>query len=152
MVIRGDESNTVTLSKCCRPIRGDSIIGYLQKKQGLIVHTSECPIARAQRNIDNLRWIDLEWDTQTDLDINFPVALSVIAVNEKGLLAKVASRIADAGANIADVSLETHSGDADIRIIIDVTDRSHLAQVFKAVRTLRQVKKISRRFSKASKN
>ena len=152
LIIRGDEANTVTLSKCCRPIRGDAIIGYLQKKQGLIVHTADCPVARAQRNLDNLRWIDLEWDTQTDLDISFPVALSVIAVNEKGLLAKVASRIADAGANIADVSLETHSGDADIRIIIDVTDRSHLAHVFKAVRTLRQVKKISRRFSKPSKN
>ena len=118
----------------------------------MIVHTADCPVARAQRNLDNLRWIDLEWDTQTDLDISFPVALSVIAINEKGLLAKVASRIADAGANIADVSLETHSGDADIRIIIDVTDRSHLAHVFKAVRTLRQVKKISRRFSKPSKN
>ena len=152
LFIRGDEANTVTLSKCCRPIRGDAIIGYLQKKQGLIIHTTDCPVARAQRNLDNLRWIDLEWDTRNDVELTFPIALSILATNEKGLLAKVASRIADAGANIADVSLETHSGDADIRIIIDVTDRSHLAHVFKAVRTLRQVKKISRRFSKPSKN
>ncbi len=152
LFIRGDEANTVTLSKCCRPIRGDAIIGYLQKKQGLIIHTTDCPVARAQRNLDNLRWIDLEWDTRNDIELTFPIALSILATNEKGLLAKVASRIADAGANIADVSLETHSGDADIRIIIDVTDRSHLAQVFKSVRTLRQVKKISRRFSQPSKN
>ena len=152
LVIRGDEANTVTLSKCCRPIRGDAIIGYLQKKQGLIIHTADCPVARAQRNLDNLRWIDLEWDTRSDVELTYPIALSIIAVNEKGLLAKVASRIADAGANIADVSLETQSGDADIRITIDVTDRSHLAQVFKSVRTLRQVKKISRRFSRPSKN
>lgn len=152
LFIRGDEANTVTLSKCCRPIRGDAIIGYLQKKQGLIIHTTDCPVARAQRNLDNLRWIDLEWDTRNDVELTFPIALSILATNEKGLLAKVASRIADAGANIADVSLETHSGDADIRIIIDVTDRSHLAQVFKSVRTLRQVKKISRRFSQPSKN
>ena len=152
LFIRGDEANTVTLSKCCRPIRGDAIIGYLQKKQGLIIHTTDCPVARAQRNLDNLRWIDLEWDTRNDIELTFPIALSILSTNEKGLLAKVASRIADAGANIADVSLETHSGDADIRIIIDVTDRSHLAHVFKAVRTLRQVKKISRRFSKPSKN
>ena len=147
LVIRGDETNTITLSKCCRPIRGDAIIGYLQKKQGLIVHTTDCPVARAQRSADNLRWIDLDWDTQADLEMIFPVALSIVAVNEKGLLAKVASRIADAGANIADVALETQSGEAIIRIVIDVTDRAHLAQVFKSVRTLRQVKKISRRYS-----
>ena len=152
LVIRGDETNTITLSKCCRPIRGDAIIGYLQKKQGLIVHTTDCPVARAQRSADNLRWIDLDWDTQADLEMIFPVALSIVAVNEKGLLAKVASRIADAGANIADVALETQSGEAIIRIVIEVTDRAHLAQVFKSVRTLRQVKKISRRYSQPHRN
>ncbi len=152
LVIRGDETNTITLSKCCHPIRGDAIIGYLQKKQGLIVHTADCPVARAQRSADNLRWIDLDWDTQADLEMIFPVALSIVAVNEKGLLAKVASRIADAGANIADVALETQSGEAIIRIVIEVTDRAHLAQVFKSVRTLRQVKKISRRYSQPHRN
>ncbi len=152
LIIRGDEANTVTLSKCCRPIKGDAIIGYLQKKQGLIIHTTECPTARAQRSSDNLRWINLEWDSHSDATLTFPVSLSIIAVNEKGLLAKVASRIAEAGANISDVSLETQSGDADIRIIIDVTDRAHLAQVFKSIRTLRQIKKISRRYTKPNKS
>ena len=151
LIIRGDETNTITLSKCCHPIRGDAIIGYLQKKQGLVIHVAECPIAREQRNIDHLRWIDLEWDMQADLNLTFSVALSILALNEKGLLAKVASRIADAGANISDVSLETQSGEADIRIIIDVIDRTHLAQVFKSVRTLRQVKKITRHFARSGK-
>lgn len=153
LVIHGDETNTVTLSKCCRPIRGDlasSATCRKNKDSSFLLRLPDCPRPAQHRQpaLDH----DLEWDTETDLNINFPVALSIIAVNEKGLLAKVASRIADAGANIADVSLETQSGDADIRVIIDVTDRSHLAQVFKAVRTLRQVKKISRRFSKPSKN
>ena len=146
LVIRGDELNTLTLSKCCRPIRGDAIIGFLQRKQGLIVHTADCPVARKQRAADNLRWIDLEWDKKAELDSTFPASVVITASNEKGLLAKIASEISEAGANIADVSLETVLNDVRINVLLDVDDRVHLAQVFKSVRSLRQVKKIARRF------
>ena len=146
LVIRGDELNTLTLSKCCRPIRGDAIIGFLQRKQGLIIHTADCSVARKQRAADNLRWIDLEWDKKAELDNTFPASVVITASNEKGLLAKIASQISEAGANIADISLDTVLNDVRINIILDVNDRVHLAQVFKSVRSLGQVKKIARRF------
>jgi GTP pyrophosphokinase len=136
----------LTLSKCCRPIRGDAIIGFLQRKQGLVIHTADCPVARKQRAADNLRWIDLEWDKKAELENTFPASVAITASNEKGLLAKIASQISEAGANIADVSLETVLDDVRINIVLDVNDRVHLAQVFKSVRTLGQVKKIARRF------
>lgn len=145
LVIRGDEKNTLTLSKCCRPIRGDAIVGFLRRRQGLVVHTADCPIARQQRNTDNLRWIELEWSKTADSDVTFPVALSLIATNEKGLLAKVASQIAEEGGNIADVSLDILMDDVKIDLLIEVADRVHLAQLFKAIRALPQVKRITRR-------
>ncbi len=147
LVIRGDEVNTLVLSKCCRPIRGDAIIGFLQRKQGLVIHTADCLVARKQRTADNLRWIDLEWDKKAELSTTFPASVSIIAANEKGLLAKIAGEISESGANIADVVLETVLDDVRINIILDVNDRVHLAQVFKSVRSLGQVKKIARRFT-----
>ena len=107
---------------------------------------ADCPVARKQRAADNLRWIDLEWDKKAELDSTFPASVVITASNEKGLLAKIASEISEAGANIADVSLETVLNDVRINVLLDVDDRVHLAQVFKSVRSLRQVKKIARRF------
>lgn len=153
LIIRGDEANTLTLSKCCRPIRGDAIIGYLQRKHGLVVHTSDCPHARKQRAIDNLRWIVLEWDSKAALeDTTFPVSITVHCINEKGLLAKIASKISQAGANIADVTIETVLASVKLHILIDVQDRVHLAHVFKSIRTLGQVTKVTRKTGTAKQS
>ena len=151
LVIRGDEANTITLSKCCHPIRGDAIIGHLMRRQGLVVHTADCPNARAQRAQDNLRWISLEWDLQAELVDPFPVALQIIAGDERGLLAKVASKISEAGANIEVVHSQVLHNHVHVDIVIDVTDRVHLAHVFKNLRTLTRVEKIARRFGHKAK-
>lgn len=91
--------------------------------------------------------VGLIWSgTKAELDNTFPASVVITASNEKGLLAKIASQISEAGANIADISLETVLNDVRINIILDVNDRVHLAQVFKSVRSLGQVKKIARRF------
>ena len=152
LIIRGDEVSTLTLSRCCHPIRGDHILGHLLRRQGLIVHVKDCPIAKAQRAHDNLRWIELEWDMQADLSEPFSVALIIVASNDRGLLAKTASQINEAGANIETVTLKTLNGDVHIDVVIEVTDRSHLAQVFKSLRRLSGIKKISRHLSQKAKN
>ncbi|WP_229809728.1 RelA/SpoT family protein [Formosimonas limnophila] len=146
LVIRGDETNTLTLSKCCHPIRGDAIIGHLLRRQGLVVHTADCPTARSQRSHDNLRWIELDWDKQAEIVDPFPVALQIITKNERGLLAKIASKISEMGANIESASMNTIANLNHLDVIIDVTDRVHLAHVFKNLRTLKDVLKITRRF------
>ncbi|TDR28867.1 RelA/SpoT family protein [Hydromonas duriensis] len=151
LVIRGDEMNTLTLSKCCHPIRGDAIVGHLLRRQGLIVHTSDCPTARTQRAHDNLRWINLEWDMDAELADPFSVALHIVTTDERGLLAKVASKISEAGANIEVVHSQVIHNQVHVDITIDVTDRVHLAQVFKSLRTLPQVNKIARRFGHRSR-
>lgn len=151
LTIRGDESNTLVLSKCCHPIRGDVIIGHLLRRQGLIVHTSDCPTAKAQRAHDNLRWIQLDWDMEAELADPFLVALQITVQNERGLLAKLASKISEAGSNIENVTLNTHHNDVHIDIILDVTDRVQLAQVFKNLRSLVNVKKVSRYIGRKTK-
>lgn len=145
LVIRGDEANTLTLSKCCYPIYGDAIIGHLLRRQGLVVHTADCPTAKAQRSNDNLRWIELDWDKNAELVDPFPVALQIIAKDGRGLLAKVASKISEAGANIEVVHSQVIHQHVHVDVVVDVTDRVHLAHVFKSLRTLPQVERITRR-------
>lgn len=151
LTIRGDESTTMVLSKCCYPIRGDVIVGHLLRRQGLIVHTNDCHTAKTQRTHDNLRWIQLDWDMEAELADPFLVSLQIIAQNEHGLLAKLASRISDAGSNIENITLNTQHNDVHIDIIIDVSDRIQLAQVIKSLRTLANIKKITRYIGQKNK-
>ena len=106
-MIRGSEGMAVQFASCCRPIPGDPIIGFIKKGQGLVVHTHDCPTALKSRT-DPDKWIDVEWAPDTDRI--FDVAIRVVAANQRGVLAKVAAAIAEAGSNIDNVSMDEERG------------------------------------------
>jgi len=143
VMIRGTEGMAVQLASCCQPIPGDSIVGSIKKGQGLVVHTTDCrSIERSRRN-EPEQWIDVDWDRGTGR--TFQVSLRVMVTNERGVLAKVASEIADAGSNIDSVSMEDErSMHASIHFAIQVADRRHLARVLRALRRLPVVEKLAR--------
>jgi guanosine-3',5'-bis(diphosphate) 3'-pyrophosphohydrolase len=142
IVIRGSEGMAVQFSQCCSPIPGDPIIGYIKKGQGLVVHTHDCPTARRSR-ADSEKWVDVEWDPK--IERMFDVSMSVVLKDQRGVLAKVATAIADAGCNISNVSVDDDGGlYATNRFTLQVSDRQHLARVMKAVRRIPEVVRISR--------
>ena len=91
IVIHGSEGLAVQLARCCNPIPGDPIIGFIKKGQGLVVHTHDCPTAAKSRG-DPDKWLDVEWAPQTEK--MFDVGIRVTVVNQRGVLAKVATAIA----------------------------------------------------------
>ena len=142
IVVRGSEGMAVQFAKCCHPIPGDSIIGFIKKGQGLVVHIHDCPTAFRARS-DPERWLDLEWGTDTEK--MFQVSLRVTAANQRGVLAKVASAIADAGSNIDNLSLDEERGMySTMHFALEVTTRDHLAQVMRRVRAIPAVVRITR--------
>ena len=143
VMIRGTEGMAVQLASCCQPIPGDSIVGSIKKGQGLVVHTTDCrSIERSRRN-EPEQGSDGGWDRGTGR--TFQVSLRVMVTNERGVLAKVASEIADAGSNIDSVSMEDErSMHASIHFAIQVADRRHLARVLRALRRLPVVEKLAR--------
>jgi (p)ppGpp synthase/HD superfamily hydrolase len=143
VTIRGTEGMAVQLANCCRPIPGDAIAGSIKKGQGLVVHTSECPsIARSRKNEPD-QWIDVEWDPRTTR--LFQAAIHVMVENQRGVLAKVASEIADAGSNIDAITMEEDRAMfTTMHFVLEVGNRQHLARVMRALRRLPDVKKISR--------
>ena len=132
----------VQFARCCHPIPGDPIIGFIKKGQGLVVHTHDCPSSSRARG-DTDKWVDVEWDPDTDR--LFDVNLHVVVLDQRGVLAKVASAIADAGCNIANVSVdEDRNLYATNHFTLQVANRQHLAKVLRALRRIPEVVRISR--------
>jgi (p)ppGpp synthase/HD superfamily hydrolase len=143
ITIRGTEGMAVQLATCCRPIPGDAIVGSIKKGQGLVVHASDCAsIVRSRRN-EPEQWIDVDWDPRTSR--LFQAAIAVTVENRRGVLAKVASEIAEAGSNIDSISMgEDRAVFTTMHFVLEVANRQHLARVMRALRRLADVKKLAR--------
>ncbi len=143
ITIRGTEGMAVQFAKCCRPIPGDPILGFINKGKGLLIHTHDCPtIAKLRHDPD--KWLDVEWDPDTRR--LFKVNLRLAVANERGVLAKIASAMAEAGSNIDNIGMEEGDGSAYINMhfTVQVENRIHLAQLMKRLRTIPEVVRINR--------
>jgi RelA/SpoT family (p)ppGpp synthetase len=142
IVIRGSEGMAVQFAKCCNPIPGDPITGFMKKGQGLVVHTHDCPTAAKSRT-DPEKWLDVEWAPETDK--MFDIGIRVTVANQRGVLAKVAAAIAEAGSNIDNVSMDEERGVyTTMHFTLQVANRLHLARVLRSLRRIPDVVRIAR--------
>lgn len=140
--IKGTEGMVVSFPKCCYPIPGDPIHGFVTSGRGIVLHRQSCKnIAEYQNHQE--KWIHVEWET--DIDREFQVKIRMNASNQRGVLATVASTIADAGANIENVEMKDRDDRyTSLRFIIEVQSRIHLANVMRKIRALKSVTQITR--------
>ena len=143
ITIKGSDDMAIQLASCCHPIPGDPILGYINKEKGLIIHTHDCQIVN-ELSLDHDRWVDVEWEP--DSEKLFNVRLGVLVVNERGMLGKIASVIADAESNIDNVSLQDMDGSpfATLNFLVQVRHRQHLAELIRNLRKITKVNKITR--------
>jgi GTP diphosphokinase / guanosine-3',5'-bis(diphosphate) 3'-diphosphatase len=140
--IKGTEGMVVSFPKCCYPIPGDPIHGFVTSGRGIVVHRQSCKnIAEYQNHQE--KWIHVEWEA--NIEREFRVKISMNASNQRGVLATVASTIADAGANIENVEMKDRDDRyTSLRFIVEVQSRIHLANVMRKVRALKSVSQITR--------
>jgi len=134
VLIDGSEKTSVRYSPCCRPIPGDSILGYLGRGEGLSIHTSDCHVAVKLKNKDSERFIPVEW---SDAPVrSFETHIVATVHNGKGVLAKVAGALTAAEADITHVNMsdESPEGTVDLKFIIAVRDHHQLDLVLKNLR------------------
>jgi len=142
LTIRGTEGMVVKFGKCCHPIPGDAIIAIFNPGKGLVVHHQSCPNVLDERKSD-ADWVDVRWED--DVQGEFVAALQVDVNNKRGILATIASAIAEMGSNIDDIRTEDHDGrTSGLHLLISVTDRQHLAKVMRHLRAIPEVLRISR--------
>lgn len=132
--VDGSEGGSVQLAPCCRPIPGDAIVGYLGRGEGLVVHTAECRTGKRLYERDSERWMQVEWAEEPTR--SFESGVMVLVKNGKGALAQVASAIAAAEADIRhlDMGTESISETVELRLLLSVRDRVHLADALRALR------------------
>jgi GTP pyrophosphokinase len=142
LVIAGTEGMVVSYGKCCYPIPGDVVMGYLTAGRGVVIHRNTCG------NLSNFRkqpekWITVSWNK--DLDKEFSSQIQAETRNRTGVLAEVAATIADCGSNIEQVQvLGRHEDCSVLSFLLTVKDRSHLARIMRSVRKMQNVLKVTR--------
>jgi GTP pyrophosphokinase len=140
--VRGADDVMVFRAKCCNPIRGEKIVGYITRGKGVSVHSATCP------NVINLmydpeRRIDVEWDKGRDSQ-PYIVRLAIDVEDRKGMLAELSKRIADINTNITNVEARTGDQRGRIDVTVEITDVKHLEQVIKSVRGVDGVLNVER--------
>ena len=142
LAIRGTEGLVMSYAKCCTPIPGDPIVGYLSAGKGMVVHMESC------RNIVDIRHnpekcIQLNW--AKDVTGEFNVELRVELEHQRGLIALLASSVNAADGNIEKISMDERDGRISVvQLVVSVHDRVHLARVIKKLRALKGVMRITR--------
>ncbi len=143
LAIAGAQGVGLVYAPCCLPIPGDAVIGKLGGEGTLTVHTHDCKAVARSKTKDPDAWLELDWgDTHSD---TFFTRVLVEVRNGKGVLAKVAAAITDAGCNIAQVRTEDEPGNtATMMFYVAVTDRKQLADVFRALRRVPHTLRVRR--------
>jgi RelA/SpoT family (p)ppGpp synthetase len=142
ITIAGTEGLVVSYSRCCHPLPGDEIMGYLSAGRGVVIHRIVCGNLSEYRKQPH-KWIAVNW--QSGIEREFSAEIKVEVENRPGVLAEVAAKIGAAGSNIEQVSVdERHEDTAELLFLILVRDRVHLAQVIRNVRSMGTVKRVTR--------
>lgn len=142
LAIKGTEGMVVSYAKCCRPIPGDPILGFLSAGRGMVIHRDTCnnvaEIRRAPEKYVFVQWAD-------DVIGEFAVDLRVDVLNRRGVLATLANALSDCNANIENVHVEERDAKhSALRFLIHIKDRRHLAQILRRLRSISIVIKVSR--------
>lgn len=143
LALKGTEGVVVQFAECCRPIPGDPIAGFVETGQGIVIHVKDCPQAALLQS-DPERYLPVRWEEAPEGE--FKVDIIVEVINQRGVLAQVTAAIADADANINNVTIEEHDGNyCSLNFTISVRNRIHLARVLRRLRSLKPVSRIARK-------
>jgi guanosine-3',5'-bis(diphosphate) 3'-pyrophosphohydrolase len=130
-------------AKCCNPIRGESIVGYVTRGKGVAVHAINCP------NVMNLmyepeRRIDVEWARDESIPSAYPVKLTVACDDRFGMLKQITAVISDSKTNIRNIEARTGNGQASVDVVLDIADLKHLEGIISGVRKIPGVHDVQR--------
>jgi guanosine-3',5'-bis(diphosphate) 3'-pyrophosphohydrolase len=143
ITVRGQGDMMVYRARCCNPIRGESIVGYITRGKGVAVHSVHCP------NVTNLlyepeRRIDVEWARDESTPTAYPVKLTVFCDDRFGMLKSITAVIGDAQSNIRNIAAHTANSQASVEVVLDISDLKHLEQIIAGLRKIPGVHEVQR--------
>jgi len=141
--VEGTEDVLFHLSRCCKPLPGDEVVGYITRGRGITVHRADCPNVKT---LDPERLIEVQWETSNGAI--YPARLWVITADRKGMLATISGAISACEANILEAEVRTTPDKkALFNFLVEVSDRGHLDHIMQSVRQIEGVIRVERRFA-----
>ena len=137
ITLDGSERATVQYARCCHPVPGDPVLGYLGRGEGLVVHHAQCALARELQRKDGERFIAVDWADEPVRP--FHAAMAVTVANGKGVLARIAAEIAATEADIVRMDMDDAMETTELRFVIAVRDLAHLEAILRNLRRLHTV-------------
>ena len=151
IVVDGERGCQVKFAKCCNPLPGDAIIGFVTRGFGVSIHKLDCQnVAESRKNEENLaRWVNAAWEKEDfNSSENYEAALQIIAEDAIGVIASISMALADMHVSISSINTQTlRSGDVAINIAIGCRNTSHFDSIVSRLRSLKTVISVSRGFS-----
>lgn len=142
LAIKGTEGMVVSYAKCCRPIPGDPILGFLSAGRGMVIHRDCCSNVSEVRRFPE-KYVFVQWADEVIGE--FAVDLRVDVLNKRGVLATLANALSDCNANIENVHVEERDEHHNALVfLVHIRDRSHLAQIIRRLRSISIVLRVSR--------
>jgi len=143
ITVRGQGDMLVYRARCCNPIRGEGIVGYITRGKGVAVHSVNCP------NVTNLlyepeRKIEVEWARDESTPTAYPVKLTVFCDDRFGMLKSITGVIGDAQSNIRNIAARTANSQASVEVVLDIADLKHLEQIIAGLRKIPGVHEVQR--------
>ncbi|MFL6445985.1 MAG: RelA/SpoT family protein [Candidatus Sulfotelmatobacter sp.] len=143
ITVRGQGDMLVYRARCCNPIRGESIVGYITRGKGVAVHSANCS------NVTNLlyepeRKIDVEWARDDSTPTAYPVKLTVFCDDRFGMLKSITGVIGDAKSNIRNIAARTENSQASVEVVLDIADLKHLENIIAGLRKIAGVHEVQR--------
>ncbi|MBM6550584.1 RelA/SpoT family protein [Marinomonas ostreistagni] len=139
--VSGSEGMLMSFAKCCSPIPGDPIVGYVQVDKGVIIHHQSCPNIQ-DHLVSPERYIKMSWSKEIEEELN--VSLIVSYVNERGAVAKIASSITDTDFQVSNLDIIERGKISRLRLNIAISSRVGLADVMRRIKAVRCVEKVTR--------
>lgn len=142
LLVSDAESSVMIYARCCNPIPGDRITGYISAERGLVIHTDDCNnVAELRANPE--KWVEVNWDPE--IQGEFTVEVKVELEHQRGIIATLATAITGAEANIEKIStVERDAHFSIVNLLINVKNRVHLARVMRKIRIIRAVTRVTR--------
>jgi GTP pyrophosphokinase len=144
IVVKGQGDLLVYRARCCNPIRGEAIVGYVTRGKGIAVHSVNCP------NVTNLlyepeRRIDVMWAGEKEgQPVSYPVKITLLCDDRFGMLKQITAVISDTQTNIRNIEARTSNGQANVDVVLEIADLKHLQRIIDGVRQIPGVHDVQR--------
>ncbi|MGB9835328.1 MAG: RelA/SpoT family protein [Candidatus Saccharicenans sp.] len=142
LVIRNLQEQMITLARCCQPVKGEPVVGYLTSGKGLTVHAQRCYLV-SKEILDSQRLVEVTWDPS--YEGRFKAKLTITSKDSPGVLARVATAVAELNGNITKAEVSTSGeGDASINLEVTIKDINHLNEIIKRIAKLKDIHSVER--------